>query len=172
MNTAVIFSSVERFPLKKVGLGLLLLPLLLTGCELQFSLKSIEDLPLLNETDQTEIVMQGMIVGQQAYYKANGNFAATPESLAIDIKLETQEYHYSLTTEGELAQTVVMTATAKTEELPSYTGVVTVDITEGGAIALANLCKTDLPSSQPPRLSTQPLPGEGLKCPPGSSQVR
>lgn len=166
MNTGVNFS------LKKLGLGLLLLPLWLTGCELQFSLNPIEDLSLLSETDQTEMVMQGMMVGQQAYYQANGYFAASPESLAIDIKLETQEYRYSLITEGELAQTVVMKAAAKTAELPSYTGVVTVNLTEGGAVALANLCKTDYPSTEPPHLSTQVTIGEGLKCPPGSSQVR
>jgi hypothetical protein len=166
MNTAVNFS------LKKLGLGLLLLTLGLTGCELKFSLNSIEDLPLLNQTDQTEMVMQGMMVGQQAYYQANGYFAASPESLAVDVKLETQEYRYSLITEGELAQTVVMKAAAKTAELPSYTGVVTMKITEGGAVALANICKTDYPSTEPPRLSTQVTIEEGLKCPPGSSQVQ
>jgi hypothetical protein len=165
MNTAI------KSPIKKVGLGLLLLMLGLTGCELNFSLNLIEDLPLLNETDQTEMVMQGMMVGQQAYYQANGYFAASPESLAVDIQLETQDYRYSLVTEGELAQTVVMTAAAKTAELPSYTGVVTMNITEGGAVALANLCKTDYPSTEPPRLSTPVQIGEGLKCPPGSSQV-
>jgi hypothetical protein len=166
MNTAI------KFPLKKLGLGLLLLTLGLTGCELKFSLNPIEELPLLNETDQTEMVMQGMMVGQQAYYQANGEFATSAERLAIDIKLETPEYRYALITEGELAQTVVMTAAAKTAELPSYTGVVTVNITEGGAVALANLCKTDVPSTKPPRLSTPVTVGEGLKCPPGSSQVK
>ncbi len=172
MNTAVIFSNIGRFPLKKWGLGFLLFPLFLSGCEFNFSLKTIEDLPLLNDTDRTEIVMQGMMIGQQAYYQANGHFAASAESLAIDLKLETPEYRYTLITEGELAQTVVMTAAAKTAELPSYTGVATVNITDEGAIALANLCKTDSPSVEPPRLSTKPTFGQGLKCPPGSSPVR
>jgi hypothetical protein len=126
MNHAVILS------LKKLGFGLLLFPLALAGCELQFSLTPLEEIPLPNQTNPTEIVMQGMIIGQQAYYQANGHFATSAESLAIDFKLETPEYRYSLITEGEFAQTVVMQAAAKTAELPSYAGVVTVNLTEAG----------------------------------------
>lgn len=166
MNHAVILS------IKKLGWGLLLFPLGLSGCELQFSLKPLEEIPLLTQTDQTEMVMQGMIIGQQAYYQANGSFATSAESLAIDFKLETPEYRYSLISEGEFAQTVIMQAAAKTAELPSYAGVITVNLTEGGASALANLCKTDYPSTQPPQLSTNPTFEQGLKCPPGSSPVR
>ncbi|MGB3402723.1 MAG: type IV pilin-like G/H family protein [Microcoleaceae cyanobacterium] len=166
MNNTVILS------MKKLGLSLLLFSFGLTGCELQFSLNPLEEIPLLNQTDQTEMVMQGMIIGQQAYYQANGSFATSTESLAIDFKLETPEYRYSLITEGEFAQTVVMKAAAKTAELPSYTGVVTVNLSEGGASALANLCKTDFPSTQPPQLSTNPTFEDGLNCPPGSSRVR
>ncbi len=172
MKTAVKFDRWNDSLLKKVLPGFLLFPLLLTGCELKFSLEALEDLPLLDETKPTEIVMQGMVAGQQAYYQANGHFAATPERLSIDFKLETQEYRYALITEGELAQTVIMTASAKAAELPSYAGVVTVDLTDGGAMAFANVCKTDQPSFEPPQLSTTPIPGEGLKCPPGSSPVR
>ena len=65
-----------------------------------------------------------------------------------------------------------MTAAAKQDGLPSYAGVVTVSHTAGGVMALANICKTDQPSTEPPALSSTPTPGEGLKCPAGSSPVR
>ena len=172
MKLTKIFQRLDKSKIKKAGLGLLLFPIVLSGCELKFSLESLGDAVGLDEGEQTEMLMQGMMAGQQAYYHANGHFAATPERLSIDVKLETQEYRYALITEGELAQTVRITAAAKTSELPSYAGVLTMDVTEGGAMALANLCKTDQPSFEPPLLSSTPIPGEGLKCPLGSSPVR
>ncbi|MGB3534741.1 MAG: hypothetical protein WBA13_14650 [Microcoleaceae cyanobacterium] len=71
-----------KFSMKKLGLGLLFLPLWLSGCKLQFSLNTVEDLPLLNQTNQTEFMMQGMMVGQQAYYQANGHARLFPRKFS------------------------------------------------------------------------------------------
>ncbi|MEL7034988.1 MAG: type IV pilin-like G/H family protein [Cyanobacteria bacterium J06592_8] len=150
---------------------LVLFPLLLTGCQLSISLPELEDISPFESSNQASFVMQTMATGQQSYYQANGRFANSLDTLAVDLNVETGEYRYKLVTVGESAQTVVMTAAAKTEGLPSYAGVVTVGQTEGGVVAFANICRTDEPSTEPPPLSTTPIPGEGLKCPPGSSAV-
>lgn len=152
--------------LKKWLSGVLLVaPVLLTSCSLNLSL------PEVNESDKAQFVMQTMTTGQQAYYQANGKFANSIQGLSLNANLDTGEYRYSVNTEGQYAETVLMTA-AKQDGLPSYAGVVTVSHTAGGVMALANICKTDQPSTEPPALSSTPTPGEGLKCPAGSSPVR
>lgn len=145
---------------------LVVAPFLLTSCSLNLSL------PEVNESNKAEFVMQAMTTGQQAYYQANGQFANSIQGLSLNASLDTGEYRYSVNTEGQYAQTVLMTAAAKQDGLPSYAGVVTVSESSGGVMAIANICKTDQPSTEPPVLSTTPLPGEGLKCPEGSSPVR
>ncbi|WP_027255024.1 type IV pilin-like G/H family protein [Planktothrix agardhii] len=153
--------------LKKWLSGVLLVaPVLLTSCSLNLSL------PEVNESDKAQFVMQTMTTGQQAYYQANGKFANSIQGLSLNANLDTREYRYSVNTEGQYAETVLMTAAAKQDRLPSYAGVVTVSHTAGGVMALANICKTDQPSTEPPALSSTPTPGEGLKCPAGSSPVR
>lgn len=161
-----------HFSVKPLLRFFFLSPLLLTGCQLSFSVPSLEELVPFDGDDQASFVMNAMATGQQAYYEANGYFANSVENLSANLNLETTEYRYALTTEGDYAQTVVMTAAAKVEGLPSYAGVVTVGQTEGGVIAMANICQTDEPSTEPPPLSPTPIPGEGLKCPPGSSPVQ
>lgn len=153
--------------LRKWVSGVLLVsPILLTSCSLNLSL------PKFDESNKAEFVMQAMTTGQQAYYEANGQFANSIQGLSLNANLDTGEYRYSVNTEGQYAQTVTMTAAAKQEGLPSYAGVVTVNKTAGGVMALANICKTDQPSTEPPALSSTPVPGEGLKCPAGSSPVQ
>ncbi|VXD12897.1 type IV pilin-like G/H family protein [Planktothrix paucivesiculata] len=145
---------------------LLAAPVLLTSCSLNLSL------PEVNESDKAQFVMQTMTTGQQAYYQANGQFANSIQGLSLNANLDTGEYRYSVNTEGQYAETVLMTAAARQDGLPSYAGVVTVSHTAGGVMAIANICKTDQPSTEPPALSSTPVPGEGLKCPAGSSPVR
>ncbi|MEB3882847.1 type IV pilin-like G/H family protein [Lyngbya sp. CCY1209] len=150
-----------------------LVPLLLTGCQLNFSSFGEDlELPPLKQSDRAPLMMRAIAVGQQAYYDHQGQFAGSVESLSAHLNLETESYLYAIETEGESAQTVVLTATAKTDDLPSYAGVMTAGATEGGVMMVANLCQTDEPSKTPPILSSIPVPGEGLKCPPGSSPVR
>ncbi len=151
---------------------LVLSPLVLTGCQLNISIPELQDFSPFDSSNQAAFVMHTMTAGQQAYYNANGHFASSIEALSVDLNLETGDYRYQLTTMGDAAQTVMMTAAAKTEGLSSYAGVVTVGQTEGGVMAFANICKTDEPSPSPPPLSPTPTLSEGLKCPPGSSPVR
>ena len=152
---------------------MVLVPLLLAGCQVDFpSFKEDLALPPLDQSDRAPLMMQAIAVGQQAYYNHQGQFASSVESLSANLNLETDSYRYAIETEGESAQTVVFTATAKTTDLHSYSGVMTAGAAEGGVMMMANLCKTDEPSTTPPILSSTPIPGEGLKCPPGSSPVR
>lgn len=151
--------------------SILLIPILLAGC--QFNLSPLaEELPPLKESDRAPLMMRAIAAGQQAYYDHRGEFANSVESLSANLNLETESYRYAIETEGESAQTVRFTAAAKTGDLPSYGGVMTAGATEGGVMMVVNLCETDEPSKTPPLLSSIPVPGEGLKCPPGSSPVR
>ncbi|MGL5081089.1 MAG: type IV pilin-like G/H family protein [Microcoleaceae cyanobacterium] len=168
----------RQVELRQVGLRqkvlalVILAPAVLTGCEVSFSVPKPEDIPGFQGENQASFVMNAMAAGQEAYYEANGHFSSSVESLAINFNLETEDYAYSIVTEGDYAQTVVMKAAAKLDGLPSYAGVVTVGQSEGGVMAMANICKTDKPSTQAPDLSPTPVPGEGLKCPRGSSPVQ
>ena len=152
-------------------------PLVLSGCQINISLPEIslpelEDISQFVSSNQASFVMQSLTAGQEAYYQANGYFADSLETLSVDLNVETGNYRYTVVTVGDSAQTVVMTAAAKTEDLPSYAGVVTVADGEGGVMAFANVCRTDEPSTEPPSLSITPVPGRRLRCPRGSSRVR
>ncbi|BDT14278.1 hypothetical protein N39L_40010 [Limnospira platensis NIES-39] len=150
---------------------LFLAPIVLTGCQVNFS-SVLEDIPGLRSSDRAPLMMKAIALGQQTYYQNQGYFANSLQGLSGHLNLETDSYQYAIKTEGETAQTVFITATAKTDDLRSYSGVMTVGKNEGGVVLMANLCPTDTPSKIPPLLSSTPVPGQGLKCPPGSTPVR
>lgn len=149
-----------------------LVPVVLTGCQMDFS-SLMEDIPSLNlgSSDRAPLMMKAIATGQQAYYNNQGYFASSVQGLSGHLNLETDSYQYAFKTEGETAQTVLITAAAKTEDLPSYSGMMTVGKNNGGVIMMANLCKTDTPSKIPPVLSSTNVTNQGLKCPPGSSPM-
>ncbi|EDZ92902.1 MAG: type IV pilin-like G/H family protein [Limnospira sp. PMC 1291.21] len=148
-----------------------LAPIVLTGCQVDFS-SVLEDIPGWRSSDRAPLMMKAIALGQQTYYQNQGYFASSLHGLSGNLNLETDSYQYAIRTEGETAQTVFITATAKTDDLRSYSGVMTVGKNDGGVVLMANLCQTDTPSKVPPLLSSTPVPSQGLKCPPGSSPVR
>lgn len=151
--------------LKKWGkCGFLIAPLMLTGCQL-----SIQK-PDLSGENQAKFYIQALTRGQEAYYKANGSFAPSPDKLGIDLNLETPDYVYDVVSE-EATGRVIMTATARAEDKHSYAGIVTVKPNENGVEAVMNLCQTEQPSPVPPVFPVQSTPGQELDCPPGSVPV-
>lgn len=156
---------------KKLVLGLLLLsPFALTGCMLRVSTPNGDTDSA--DANQAKFYIQAMTKGQQAYFLTHGELAGSIEKLSIGIDLETESYRYQLS-KGEQDKSAVMTAAAKTPDLPSYTGVVYLNRDAAGVTALANMCQTDRPSTEPPKIQLTPNPGEsGLECPPGSQPVQ
>jgi hypothetical protein len=143
----------------------------LTSCMFRLSTSTgVIDSP--QATNEAKFYIQAMTKGQQAYYLMHGELASSIEKLSIGIDLETESYRYQLIKGGQ-EQNVVMTASAKTPELPSYTGVVYLNQDTSGVTAIANICQTDKPSTEPPKISITPNPDESsLDCPSGSHKVQ
>ena len=98
--------------------------------------------------------------GQQAYYAYNDEFSDNIRDLGLGISSETQNYSYDIS--KVRSRYVISTATAKDEQLKSYSGIVYVD--DGTTKSM--ICETDEPSS------TAPDDFEYVdECPSGSSKL-
>ncbi|NEO28453.1 MAG: general secretion pathway protein GspH [Kamptonema sp. SIO4C4] len=159
-----VIPFLRGYPLSKTLL--LLTPVVLAGCQLNLQM------PTPTGEDQAKFYLQAVARGQEAYYKANGEFASSADSLNLDFKLDTPEYDYTLLSHGDHPYSFEMKAFAKEEGLPSYTGVVYIEATQEEVNAVANLCKTEHPSPTPPKLPLKPQPEQALKCPIGSVPVQ
>lgn len=156
---------------KKLVWGLLLLsPFALTGCMVRLSTPTgVAD---SSDANQAKFYIQAIAKGQQAYYLTHGELAGSIDRLSIGLNLENESYRYQLT-KGEQDKSVVMTAAAKTPELPSYTGVVYLNQDTSGVSAIANVCQTEKPSTEPPKIQITLNPGaSSLECPSGSRSVQ
>ncbi|MDB9314265.1 type IV pilin-like G/H family protein [Spirulina sp. CS-785/01] len=157
-------SLLINFPIRLTFL--LLTPVVLTGCQLNLKM------PTPNGEDQAKFYLQAVTRGQEAYYKTNGEFAASMENLNLDFNLDTPEYNYTLLSHGEPPHSFEMKAFAQEEGLSSYTGIIYIETTQEEVNAVANLCKTEQPSPTPPSLPLKPRAKEALKCPKGSVPVQ
>jgi len=158
--------KLARKHLSRWGKTLLCLsPLLLASCQL------LVHAPHRGE-NQAEWYIEAIAKGQESYYKMNGNFASSLDKLSLNFNLETEDYRYSLVSEGEKAQRVVVTAAAKLDGLPSYAGIMVVNPSDESVEATLNACKTIEPSRIPPVFPPTFLPGQELNCPPGSETVQ
>ncbi|MEC4806483.1 MAG: type IV pilin-like G/H family protein [Jaaginema sp. PMC 1079.18] len=147
--------------------GLFLSSLLgLGGCQLNIQAPKID-----GET-QAKFYMQAIAKGQQAYYQANGNFASSLDTLALDFNLETPDYYYSLVSEGKSSHRTIITATAKVDNLPSYAGIMVMETTNESLDAIANFCQTVEPSKIAPVFPSQIPTDRIIDCPPGSVPVQ
>ncbi|MFP4006517.1 MAG: type IV pilin-like G/H family protein [Spirulinaceae cyanobacterium] len=134
----------------------------LGGCQLNIQA------PNLDSETQAQFYIQAIAQGQQAYYKANGNFASSLDTLALNFDLETPDYRYNLVSEGKNNHRTIITATAKTENLPSYAGIVVMNTTQETLDAVANFCQTTEPSKVAPVFPDAVSTDRIVDCPPGS----
>lgn len=105
---------------------------------------------------------------QHAFFLENNALASTIDELGLNLKLESENYAYSLTNEQSKS---LVTATAKTDDLKSYTGAVfLVQEADGSMTTVALTCQTDAPSKTPP--ASPELNGSQPVCPAGSSDVK
>ncbi|MEH2038356.1 type IV pilin-like G/H family protein [Nostoc sp.] len=103
---------------------------------------------------------------QQATYLEKAAFTNTIEELGLDLKSETENYSYNLTADSSNS---LVTATAKIDELKSYTGAVFVVQENGETTTVAVTCETNAASKTPPQ--SPQLNGSQPVCPGGSSKV-
>lgn len=104
---------------------------------------------------------------QQLFFLENNALASTIDELGLNLKLENEKYAYSLTNDQSK---FMVTATAKTDDLKSYTGAVfLVQEANGSMTTVALTCQTDAPSKTPP--ASPQLNGSQPVCSAGSSDI-
>jgi hypothetical protein len=135
---------------------------LFAGCKISLQI------PQLDGEQQAKFYLQTVARGQEAYYKTNGELTASLEKLAIDFKLNTPEYKFTILSHGDPTHSVIMTATAQKENLHSYAGIVYGKKAGDNYEAVVNMCQTEEPSTTAPKLPTQPILDRELDCPAGS----
>jgi hypothetical protein len=116
-----------------------------------------------------KIYIGSMSRGQQAYFLEKNKFAQSIDELQLGIKSDSATYTYKI--ESASAAQVVITATAKTPELKSFTGVVIVEkpnTSEG--ITKSFLCGTETASTTPPPI-TDKVTAAKFQCPTGSTKL-
>ncbi|MEM9538461.1 MAG: type IV pilin-like G/H family protein [Cyanobacteria bacterium P01_E01_bin.42] len=141
---------------------LCLSPLVLVGCQVSLQI------PKLDGEQQAQFYIQTVARGQEAYYKTNGELTASLKELAIDFKLDTPDYKFAMLSHGDPTHSVIMTATAKKDNLRSYAGIVYGKKTGENYEAVVNMCQTEKPSQAAPKLPTEPIADKALDCPAGS----
>jgi Type IV pilin-like G and H, putative len=110
---------------------------------------------------------------QRTYYLEFRTFASTLEQLYAEIPYETDNYLYTLSTQGDGTESVMMTATARRPDLRSYTtAVFMVPSDRGFPVSVAGTCATNEPSTTPPPMPSPPETADGkILCSPGSSRI-
>ena len=99
--------------------------------------------------------------GQQDYYAEMAEFSNKISDLGLEIKSETENYSYNIS-KVNYSRYVISTATAKNEQLKSYSGIVYLD----DNTTTSMICETDEPSL------TAPADFEYVYvCPSGSSRL-
>jgi hypothetical protein len=128
------------------------------------------------QSDRQRVVQQFLTIlnkAQKDYYLKHNKFAASIDELGIITNLETEHYRYQIVPQKDNTQSVMMTATAKTEELPSYTSAVFVTQVDGKKATKSQICQTEKPSTSPPVMATSPQKEAGeVQCPVGSRSLQ
>ncbi|MEH1941540.1 MAG: type IV pilin-like G/H family protein [Nostoc sp.] len=101
---------------------------------------------------------------QQVFYLENSKFASTLNELELDICSQTENYEYKIIVVDQTKS--VVTATAKSDGLKSYIGVVFQENIKGDETTIATACETVNPSRIPPEMPR--LVGSKIQCAPGS----
>ena len=129
------------------------------------------DLPArLVEANALDVLMD-ISRAQRTHYLEFREFAASIEPLNSDpVPLETDDYRIELEVSQATPESVRITATAKREELRSFTsGVFMVANERGLEVSLVGICRSDEPEMTAPAMPIPPDTAEGtVSCAPGS----
>ena len=116
-----------------------------------------------NKAKQSEAkhYIASMNKGQQDYYAEMAEFSNKISDLGLEIKSETENYSYNIS-KVNYSRYIISTATAKNEQLKSYSGIVYLD----DNTTTSMICETEEPSL------TAPTDFEDVYvCPSGSSRL-
>ncbi|HLO83456.1 MAG TPA: type IV pilin-like G/H family protein [Nostocaceae cyanobacterium] len=105
--------------------------------------------------------------GQKTFYTKNQKFSSKLSDLRLDIPLKTSSYSYEIKAEETNA---IITATALTDEISSFTGAIFVISTKSGSkdkkITITEICESNEPSKIAP--DTPKLVNNKIVCAAGS----
>lgn len=122
--------------------------------------------------DEVKTYMSALTQVQQARYREQGKFASTIEEVSVGLKTETDSYRYKFVPQENDTKSVMITAQAKTAQLPSYTGAVFATQVNGKTTTVAQICETEKPSTTPPVMPNAPTTSSSeIKCPTGSRSL-
>ncbi|MDX2244294.1 MAG: type IV pilin-like G/H family protein [Leptolyngbyaceae cyanobacterium bins.302] len=125
--------------------------------------------PPATPEQQVESYLVQMNQAQQAFYQANGRFAATLEELERSASILSHSTHYTYRLVLREQTQSVLTATSKQDGLRSYSGTVLTADSAHATPTSTIICKTNQPSSFPPILAQ--AAGQPIQCPTDSTQV-
>ena len=106
---------------------------------------------------------------QQAYFMEKNKFSPTIDYSGTGIKAEDSKY-YKLAIVSLQPKQVVMSATAKQDDVKSFSASVFVINNAGMKTLMSIVCSTDAPSKTPP-IGVAPPQSGVLTCPIGSSVI-
>jgi hypothetical protein len=117
----------------------------------------------------TAVATVKVLLQQQTdFFAKQKRFAATLAELETSLPAETPNYAYS-TSVSQLKQALV-TATAKQDGLPSYTGtLLLVKDNQNNDTMVTAICMTSKPAKVPP--DAPQSSGKEIQCPPGASKL-
>ena len=133
---------------------------------MQISVNTHPNQTIKAKQSEAKLYIASINKGQQAYYAVNQELSDNISDLGIGIRLETTNYSYDISRINS-SRYAISTATAKNEQLKSYSGIVYIDIVHVGYNSTKSMiCETDEPSL------TAPDNFEYVKvCPSGSSEL-
>jgi hypothetical protein len=122
--------------------------------------------------DEVKTYMSALTQVQQARYREQGKFASTIEDVSIGLKTETDFYRYKFVPQKDDTKSVMITAEAKTAQLPSFTSAVFATQVNGKTTTVAQICATEKPSTKPPAMPSAPTTASSeIRCPAGSRSL-
>ena len=122
--------------------------------------------------DEVKTYLSALTQVQKARYREQGKFASTIEEVSIGLKTETDSYRYKFVPQENDTKSVMITAQAKTAQLPSYTSAVFATQVNGKTTTIAQICETEKPSTTPPVMPSAPTTSSlEIKCPTGSRSL-
>ncbi len=121
------------------------------------------------ESDAKESI-GGLLFDQKTYFLENKKFATSVKDLKSTVLNQAKSYKYQLQSSPNQKQGVIITATPKSPDLRSLTGVVfVVKSGKSSTVTISQLCETKAPSKNAPVAPATPQrASDKLRCPDGS----
>lgn len=119
---------------------------------------------------EARVSINSILFDQRTYYIENQKFATSIGNLrTMNPKMESPSYTYAIKAKPGIRNSVAVTATPKSANLRSFTGVVFAVKAGKEKLTISEICETTKPSKQAPTPPPAPKrPSEQIRCPVGS----